>query len=92
MSFTVPPAGEFGDITDMALYRRMRPRRLPAEVVEQLHVAAQLADELAAAGVELRFSEPGDEGGRVRAVLTDQDGKAVREVSLSEVVDLELPL
>jgi hypothetical protein len=92
MSFIVPPGGEFGDITDLATYGRMRGRRLPAEVAEQLHVAAQLADELQAAGVELRFREPGEPGQRVRAMLTDDQGNDLCEVSLAQVVALELPI
>jgi hypothetical protein len=89
MSFIVPPNDGFATVHDLGAFRRRRPRRLPAEVVEQLHVAAQLQEELQEAGVELRFEAPGA-GARVRAVLTDADGNELREVSLSEVVELEL--
>jgi len=70
-------------------FRVSRGRRLPSEVVEQLHVAAQLCEDLEEAGVELRFDTPPD-GSRVRAVLVDNDGNYVRDVPLSEVVELEL--
>ncbi len=87
MSFIVPPVGDLASVVEMARFRR--GRRLPAEVVEQIHAAAQLADELEAAGVQLRFTAPDEHGGRVRAVLVDGDGD--RPVSLTEVVELDLP-
>ena len=68
---------------------RFRRRQLPPDVVEQLHRAADLCDELADAGVELRFDAPGD-GARVRAVLVDSEGDEIREVALTDVVELEL--
>lgn len=68
---------------------RFRRGVLPPEVVEQLHRAAELCDELAEAGVELRFDAPGD-GARVRAVLVDGDGDEIREVALSDVVALDV--
>jgi hypothetical protein len=88
MSFIVPPNDGFATAHDLGAFRR-HPGSLPAEVVEQLHAAAQLQEELVEAGVELRFDAPGH-GARVRAVLTDAEGNELREVSLSEVVELEL--
>ena len=88
MAFIIPPVDGDGTapIIDGTRFRR---RRLPPDVVEQLHVAAQLCDELERAGVELRFDAPGD-GGRVRAVLVDDDGDEIREIALTDVVALQL--
>ncbi|HZO36848.1 MAG TPA: hypothetical protein VFB41_08230 [Solirubrobacteraceae bacterium] len=88
MAFIIPPVdGAAAAPRSSAL--RFRRRELPPEVVEQLHRAADLCDELAEAGVELRFDAPG-EGSRVRAVLVDGDGDEIREVALTDVVELEL--
>lgn len=92
MSFTVPPGGDFGQITEMASYRRIRGSGLPAELVDQLRAAGRLADDLEAAGVALRFREAGSPGRRLRAVLTDEHGNDLCEVSLAQVVSLELPI
>ena len=87
MAFNIPPVDGAGSAapTEASRFRR----RLPPEVVEQLHVAAQLCDELEQAGVELRFDAP-DAGARVRAVLVDGDGEEIREVALTDVVELQL--
>jgi hypothetical protein len=88
MAFIIPPVdGESSVLRARA--RRFRRRGLPSEVVEQLHAAAALCETLAAEGVELRFDAPGA-GARVRAVLVDSEGEEIREVSLSDVVALEL--
>ena len=86
MSFIVPPDAGLGHSRSPGVRFR---RRLPPEVTEQLHRAAQLCDELEAAGVELHFDAPGD-GDRVRAVLTDADGNEIREVPLRDVVALDV--
>lgn len=92
MSFIVPPPGDFGEITEMASYRRMRRTGLPPELADQVRAAGRLADDLEAAGVALRFREAGPRGGRLRAVLTDEHGNDLCEVSLAQVVSLELPI
>jgi hypothetical protein len=89
MSFIVPPEDGFAPVPDLGSFRFRRRRRLPAEVVDQLHVAAQLVDELLEAGVELRFDAPG-EGARMRAILVDTEGNEIREVALRDVVELDL--
>jgi len=88
MAFIIPPIDGAASVQGSAALR-FRRGTLPPEVVEQLHRAADLYDELAEAGVELRFDAPG-EGARVRAVLVDGDGDEIREVALTDVVELEL--
>ncbi len=91
VSFHVPPDDGFAPVTDLGSFRFRRRRRLPAELVEELHVAQQLCDELLEAGVELRFDAPAP-GARVRAVLVDAEGHEIREVALRDVIELDIPL
>jgi hypothetical protein len=88
MTFIVPPV-DGAAVGHGARPLRFRRRRLPSELVEQLHRAAELCEDLAEAGVQLRFDAAGD-GARVRAVLVDSDGDEIREVALTDVVALEL--
>ncbi|HVW18971.1 MAG TPA: hypothetical protein VHB30_12060 [Solirubrobacteraceae bacterium] len=76
----------------MARFRRRRAGGLPAELVRQLHDAERLCDELAESGLALRFERPGAgaSGDRVRAVLVDSEGRALRDVRLADVVSLRL--
>ncbi len=76
-------------MTNLTRFARRRSRRLPDEVVSQLHAAERLCDDLADTGVEIRFEAPG-EGRRVRAVLVDPDGNELRTVRLADVVALRL--
>ena len=98
MTFIVPPVDgpsarpRQGAIEHASGHRdpaRFRRRRLPPALVDELHRAAELCDDLAEAGVQLRFAAPGD-GSRVRAVLVDADGDEIREVALTDVVELQL--
>src|SRR4051812_8382589 len=65
MTFIVPPVDGSAPAHG-ARPLRFRRRRLPPEVVEQLYRAAELCEDLAESGVQLRFDAPGD-GTRVRA-------------------------
>ncbi len=63
--------------------------RLPDEALAELERAAQLCDELAAEGWELRFHLP--PGARhVVATLADRAGRPVRDVLLADVVELRV--
>jgi hypothetical protein len=87
---SIDDAPQPGPVTAMARFRRRRRTPgLPAELVRQLHAAQALCDDLAAAGVALRFV-PAGPAGRVRAVLVDDEGVPLRDVRLADVVALRV--
>ena len=86
LAFRLAGSTEKSDYTITCLLGDLRSAAL-LTTAEQA-VAAQLCDDLEEAGVELRFDAPG--GVRVRAVLLDTDGDEIREVALTDVVELAL--
>jgi hypothetical protein len=76
------------DLQDWRAHRR--PEQIPAEALAEIDAAARTYDALLAQGHELRFELPRD-GGLVTAELRSLDGRLVRPVSLSEVLDLDGP-
>jgi hypothetical protein len=61
------------------------PSSPPDEVLEQMHEAAQVAEQLRAHDRELHFQS---EGGRVAVQLRSLDGSVVRTLSPSEALDV----
>jgi hypothetical protein len=76
--------GAFAKVYDLSKVRRGAPE-VPMGVWDEVDRAAAIADDLESAGRSIRFTEP-DEGGRVRAELIDASGKALRPISLGEIV------
>jgi hypothetical protein len=83
MSFDVPPL-----VRSLAEVDPDAPVPIPAEVWDEVDAAARLADELHAQGRAVRFDVRGL-GGGVRAELIDQEGHALRRLSLTDVVDVD---
>jgi hypothetical protein len=82
-----PQSGEFGRVLDIADARRRRmtgPDRIPDEVWDDIARAAQLADDLAARGQQVRF-DTHRLTDRVVASLCDSDGRRLRPVALDEL-------
>lgn len=85
------PSGEFARVFDLADVRRRRmtgPDRIPDEVWDDISRASELADDLAARGQRVSF-ETHHLTGRIVATLCDQDGRALRPLSLHEIVGTE---
>jgi len=86
------PPGQVGDgfaqVFDLQAERARRERTAPAippAVLDEMNAARRVLDALDAQGHELRFElEPG----RVRAELRAVDGTVVRQVPLTEAIDV----
>jgi hypothetical protein len=68
---------------------RERAQPLPEHLWEEMAQAAAAYDELLAGGRRLRFEAPRD-GGRVRATLTDLEGRVIRDVELADALELRV--
>ncbi len=77
--------GGFAKVFELEAARRARPEPIPDAVLAQVDAAAQLYDELRAAGQQLRFGLH-HLSGRVVVDLTDLDGKVLRPISLTDAV------
>lgn len=58
----------------------------PAEVFDQIAAAGRISRQLRESGHELRFSE--GRGGRVKVELTDSEGNTVKDMSVSETLEI----
>ena len=84
----------FAQVFDMAAARARREQALttpviPQTVLQEMDSARLVLEALDAQGHELRFDR--ELGGRIRAELRTVDGTAVRQVPLTEVVDVGSP-
>ena len=83
--------GGFGKVFDLAAARARREQTLatpaiPTSVLQEMDSARLVLDALDAQGHELRFEQ--QLGGRIRAELRMVDGTVVRQVPLSEAIDI----
>jgi hypothetical protein len=90
-----PPAGpgatRFAQVFDLAEARARREQTLatpaiPQTVLQEMDSARLVLEALDAQGHELRFDR--ELGGRIRAELRSVDGTVVRQVPLTEAVDM----
>ncbi len=58
----------------------------PTEVLDQIAAAGRISRQLRESGHELRFSE--GQGGRVKVELSDSEGKTVKDMSVSEALEI----
>ena len=84
----------FAQVFDIAAARARREQALttpviPQTVLQEMDSARLVLEALDAQGHELRFDR--ELGGRIRAELRTVDGTAVRQVPLTEVVDVGGP-
>jgi hypothetical protein len=84
----------FAQVFDLAAARARREQALttpviPQTVLQEMDSARLVLEALDAQGHELRFDR--ELGGRIRAELRTVDGTTVRQVPLSEVVDVGSP-
>ncbi len=82
----------FAQVFDLAAARARREQTLatpalPQTVLQEMDAARLVLEALDAQGHELRFER--ELGGRIRAELRTVDGDVVRQVPLSEAVDLD---
>lgn len=63
------------------------PETIPHELATQISAAARTAADLHARGRELRF-EPDPASGRVRVEVRDLDGNVLRQLPLTEALDV----
>jgi hypothetical protein len=87
---TTPDTEGFAQVYDLALARARRTEPvtepvIPVTVLEEMEAASRMFHALHAQGHELRFDSESD---RVRAELRTVDGDVVRQVSLSEAIDV----
>lgn len=99
MNFELPPIGGVGQTPPAAgaagaaktgstfslPTSKAIPASPPAAVLEQMHAAAQVADELHAQGRELHFETT---GGRVEIQVRDLNGNVIRAVKPSEALEI----
>lgn len=86
-----PASNGFGQVFDLAAARARRNEALatpeiPQTVLREMDAARLVLEALDAQGHELRFER--ELGGRIRAELRTTDGHVVRQVPLSEAVDI----
>ncbi len=86
-----PASNGFGQVFDLAAARARRDEALatpeiPQTVLREMDAARLVLEALDAQGHELRFER--ELGGRIRAELRTVDGSVVRQVPLSEAVDI----
>ena len=84
----------FGQVFDLAEARARREQALatpaiPQTVLQEMDSARLVLEALDAQGHELRFDR--ELGGRIRAELRTVDGTRVRQVPLTEAVDIGCP-
>ena len=85
-----PPEGNgFAQVFDLSVERAKRTRMttpaIPQTVLDEMSAARRVLDALDAQGAELRFEL---ENGKVRAELRSVDGTVVRQVPLTEAIDV----
>lgn len=86
--------GQFAKVYDASVLEAAREAKrgrepvepIPSHVMDEVHAAARLYEELAARGRQIRFDMHKLDG-RVVADLVDTEGNVVRPISLSEVMD-----
>ena len=86
-----PSSSGFAQVFDLAAARARRDEALatpeiPETVLREMDAARLVLEALDAQGHELRFER--ELGGRIRAELRTVDGSVVRQVPLSEAVDI----
>ena len=86
-----PASTGFGQVFDLAAARARREQALatpaiPQTVLNEMDAARLVLEALDAQGHELRFEQK--LGGRIRAELRTVDGDVVRQVPLSEAIDV----
>ena len=86
-----PEANGFAQVFDLAAVRARRDEALatpeiPQTVLREMDAARLVLEALDAQGHELRFER--ELSGRIRAELRTVDGSVVRQVPLSEAVDI----
>lgn len=91
------PAGEaFAKVYDYSVFEAHRAARtarqtdIPPHVMDEVHAAARLYEELQARDQQVRFHTHSLEG-RVVADLVDTDGNVVRPISLQDIVETNDP-
>ena len=87
-----PASNGFAQVFDLASARARREQALatpaiPETVLQEMDTARLVLDALDAQGHELRFDR--SLGGRIRAELRTVDGHVVRQVPLTEAIDLD---
>ena len=87
-----PGATGFAQVVDLAAARARREQALttpviPQTVLQEMDSARLVLEALDAQGHELRFER--ELGGRIRAELRTVDGSVVRQVPLTEAVDVD---
>lgn len=70
--------------------RAAREAQIPPHVMDEVHAAARLYEELSARDQQVRFDTHSLEG-RVVADLVDTDGNVVRPISLRDIVESNDP-
>jgi hypothetical protein len=87
------PAGQaFATVYDSSVLeaaraaRKTREAEIPSHVMDEVHAAARLYEDLQARDQQIRF-ETHTLAGRVVADLVDNDGNVVRPISLRDIVD-----
>src|SRR5690349_21694563 len=87
---TAPEGTGFAKVFDLSVERAKRNRMttpaIPQSVLDEMSAARRVLDALDAQGAELRFELEQD--GRVRAELRSVDGTVVRQVPLTEAIDV----
>ena len=86
---TAPEGTGFAQVFDLSVERAKRNRMttpaIPQSVLDEMSAARRVLDALDAQGAELRFEL---ENGKVRAELRSVDGTVVRQVPLTEAIDV----
>jgi flagellar protein FlaG len=72
------PKADFSEALDTAVNVSTLPASPPPAVLEDMHVAARVAEELRAQGRELHFETTGN--GRVIVQVRDLDGNVIRTI------------
>lgn len=92
-----PAEGEtFATVYDYSVFQAARAARaaresqIPPHVMDEVHAAARLYEELQARDQQVRFHTHSLEG-RVVADLVDTDGNVVRPISLRDIVEANDP-
>jgi hypothetical protein len=78
--------GGFSAALDAAVNVSTLPAAPPPSVLEQMHAAAGVADELRAQGRELHFEATGN--GRVTVQVRDLEGNVIREIPPAKALEV----
>jgi flagellar protein FlaG len=80
------PKADFSDALDAAVNVSTLPASPPPSVLEDMHVAARVAEELHAQARELHFETAGN--GRVIVQVRDLDGNVIRTIPPARALEV----